>query len=253
MRLITNNRNVNMARYEELIDIHYEALKVDLNKNRKKIIELCHAAKFLMHLDLSFEIRELREQPDFLIGNGTLEVGLEHQVLLNPEKKQLEGYFENIGLKIEDELKKDPLFPDIHINIIFNRYSSTRQIDKNKLIKHSVVIIKNKVFNGFFERNIYIDSLYIMSHDRISISSSLGGWFQNKLNLKILNNSIRRKEMKLDKYKKNLQLPQWLLIVIDSSGESSYVFDDDFIFDKDSKFDKIYLLEDFANRVYELK
>lgn len=253
MRLLTDNKNINTQRYKNLINPHFDKLKHDRKKNRKKIIELCHAAKLLMQLDDSFRIIELREKPDFIIGSDNYQIGLEHQVLLKPDLKQIEGFFENIAVQIEEELKKDSELSNFLANVFFNRYISKRQSDKNKIIKHSIAIIKNKIYNDIFEENEFINSISVMPHDRISVNSNLGAWFQDKLTSDVLNESIKHKEKKLRNYRQNSNIQQWLLIVIGSLGESSYEYENNFSFKSDSKFDKIFLLEDFANNVYEIK
>lgn len=253
MKLLTHNKSINIRRYENLINPHFEKLKHDRKKNRKKIIELCHAAKLLLHLDDSYKIIELREEPDFIIGSPNNLVGLEHQVLLKPDQKQIEGFFENVTVQIEEELKKDSNMPNFLANVYFNRHVSMRQADKNKIIKHSIAIIKNKIYNDIFEESEFINHISVMPHDRISVNSNLGAWFQDRLTSEVLNESIKHKEKKLENYRQNSNLQQWLLIVIGSLGESSYQYENDFSFKSDSKFDKIFLLEDFANNAYEIK
>lgn len=253
MRLFSENSTINTKKYEELINPHFEKLKHDRKKNRKKIIELCHAAKLLLHLDDSYRIIELREKPDFIIASHNNQIGLEHQVLLKPDLKQAEGFFENIAEHVEEELKKDSEMPNFLANVYFNRHAGMRQVDKNKIRKHSIASIKNKIYHDIFEESEFINHISIMPHDQISVHSNLGAWFQDKLTPEVLNESIKHKEKKLQSYQQNSKFQQWLLIVIGSLGESSYEYENDFSFTSNSKFDKIFLLEDFANNAYEIK
>jgi hypothetical protein len=47
-------------------------------ESEKKARERAHVERFLAVAEPSYRIEEQRERPDFIIGNGTRRVGLEH-------------------------------------------------------------------------------------------------------------------------------------------------------------------------------
>jgi len=69
----------------------------------------------------------------------------------------------------------------------------------------------------------------------------------------LLEQAIKKKEKKISSYRENSGNIQWLLIVIGSNGESSYNMNKTIEVDIKTEFDKVYVLEDFNNKLYELK
>ena len=92
-----------------------------------------------------------------------------------------------------------------------------------------------------------------MPHSRISISGNLGSWWQKNLTIETLTKAIQKKEKLISKYKENIDKKQWLLIVIGSNGDSSFLIDRNIEYKVESKFDKVFILEDFNNRLFEIK
>lgn len=251
MKRITNSKTIqeNKLRLSSLIDPFQKELDP---KNDKKGIELRHVGKFLMLLDSNFKIESLNETPDFIITDSQIKIGLEHQVIVDPKFKEKEGYFENLCRLAEIELKKDRKLPNFIANIHIYTTAKIKMNEKNKLIKKICSIIKNYVLNNELIENEIIERINTSEHDRILLSSNLGAWFQNYIDTEILINAIQKKERKIDKYISKTNLEQWLLLVIGGTGESSYLYDNNFKIKLESKFKKVYLLEDFYNNLYEI-
>jgi len=95
-----------------------------------------------------------------------------------------------------------------------------------------------------------------MPHTRLDFACNLGAWWQRYLDSETLIEAIKKKEKKIIKYAKNSGTEkQWLLIVIGSVGASSYELNSMYIPNKkiETRFSKIFLLEDFAANLYEVK
>lgn len=92
-----------------------------------------------------------------------------------------------------------------------------------------------------------------MPHSEISVTGRLGAWWQKILTTEVLKAAVCDKEKLHSKYKENINIKQWLLLVIGEIGASSYVVDPNVQYSIDTFFDKIYILEDHYNNLYELK
>ena len=95
-------------RFEELregigqkINHHLTGLDENKKNDSKKRLELCQIGKLIFSYFKEFEITNVLERPDFLISNGRVTVGLEHQLVLDAEPKSKEGFYENIFDKVE--------------------------------------------------------------------------------------------------------------------------------------------------------
>lgn len=255
MRVIRNSRSIqeNYATLTKLIGPITDVLKKDEAKNRKKIIEVCHAGKFLMLLGENLIIESYREQPDFTLRKGNQVIGLEHQVLIDPKAREIEGIYENIFQKAEIEIKQDPSYPLFHSNCDVI-------IDENISLAHKSVIIDEikrvvKIFLGTHQvvPNRIISSMDIMPHTEKSITPNFGSWWQSWVTDSLLLSAIQHKELKLPAYRHNTVPRQWLLIVIGSLNRSSFEVQGDIELGCSTEFEKIFLLEDFKNTLYELK
>ncbi|WP_283637328.1 hypothetical protein [Aquaticitalea lipolytica] len=255
MRKIENNKLVpeNKKTLGELIDSHLEPLLTDRRKNQQKILEICHVGKFLMFFENGFEISKVSEKPDFILNNGAEIVGLEHQIVVDNKSKEREGFFKNIFDLAELELQKDNCLPNFLANCYIKPYVNFRLSEKEELISIIVQVIKKYILTDIFDENPIIERIWKMPHSRISISGNLGSWWQKNLTIETLTKAIQKKEKLISKYKENIDKKQWLLIVIGSNGDSSFLIDRNIEYKVESKFDKVFILEDFNNRLFEIK
>ncbi|RRQ49756.1 hypothetical protein DZC72_03970 [Maribacter algicola] len=255
MRIIENNKSVfeNKKSLRKLIDSHLEPLLTERRKNQQKILEICHVGKFLMFFENDFEISKVTEKPDFILTNGTELVGLEHQILVDNKSKEREGFFKNIFDLAELELKKDNSLPNFLANCYLLPYVNFKLSEKEELIATVVRVVKKYVLTDILEENPLIERIWKMPHSGINISESLGAWWQKDLTNEILIKAVSKKEKLISKYKENSTEKQWLLIVIGSNGDSSYLIDRNIKYSVKSEFDKVFVLEDFNNNLYEIK
>ena|ERR1035437_5651177 len=252
-QLTLNLKFSSVDNYRKLIDSSLIELQSDTRKNRHKIIEVCHIGKFLMFFDNQYHIEKLFEEPDFIIASSSQRVGLEHQIIIDKKSKEKEGYFANLCKLAENELKKDKTLPNFLANIYAHPYFNGKINEKQKLVNEICYLMKHQINTGETPENDIIDMIFSMKHSKISLSANMGAWWQKEINEELIINAIKKKEMKIAQYEKNVKAPQWLLIVIGGVGDSSYQISDDLKILTDTKFDRVYILEDFNTRLFEIK
>ena len=118
MKKLTLNREYSSVdNFRSLISGFIDELNIDSHKNEQKIIELCHIGKFLMFFENRYKIEKLNEEPDFIIFDNEIRIGLEHQILIDGKSKEKEGFFGNLCKLAEKELKKEKGLPNFLANI----------------------------------------------------------------------------------------------------------------------------------------
>ncbi len=255
MKKITNDKSINENQkyLGLLIDDFLVELKNDSKKNEQKILELCQVGKFLMFFENDCIIEKLCEEPDFILKNKHTRIGLEHQQVIDQDSKAKEGFFENICAHAESKLRQDKDLPNFLANIYFEPHLSRKISDKNKYINEIYRIVKHYILNEVLLENDIIESIHSMNHSQINVNANLAAWWQKDINEEIIRNAIKKKDDKIESYISNTNLPQWLLLVIGGVGESSYIFENKFDLKIETRFEKVFLLEDFYNNLYELK
>lgn len=230
-------------------------LQADKCKNKQKILELCHVAKFLSFFEGNFKIERINEEPDFIISSSFEKFGLEHQILIDIDSKEKEGFIDNLFKQAERVLTQKNDIPLFLANITVNQAVEVKINDKKQKINEIVELILVFLSTGVLMENDIIEDISIMPHSKISLCPNFGGWCQKMITPDLLRNSIFKKERLVDNYIRRTGLKQWLLIVIGGVGESSYAFDCGFDVDFEivSRFDKIFILEDFYYRLFEIK
>lgn len=245
-----------MVQYSKnkIIEEYLKKLTLDPYKNKKRILEILQTEKFLDLLNNNFHIENpYNEAPDFIISNEVIKVGIEHELIIDQQSKEVEGYFQTICDLVEKKLREDGDIPNILVNIFFQDHINRKGNAKQDHINRIYTIAREFILNNSIPKNNLIEDISKMDHSQININANLGAWFQKFLTEDILLRAINKKENKIDNYISNTKLEQWLLLVIGGVGESSYVFEDRFEPTINSRFKKIYLLEDFSSKIYELK
>jgi hypothetical protein len=222
--------------------------------NNQKILEILHIGKFLLFFDNQISISSLSEKPDFILEKGNETIGLEHQMIVDNRSKKKEGAFENLFKLAEEELKSKKSIPNILANIYVNPNFKIETKNKNETVTQIIKIIEIFVKSNELIANEIIRNIRIMKHSQINLISNLGAWWQKELTSKILNNAIEKKEFRIEEYKKNVKnKPVWLLLVVGGVGASSYEVNINLKLDKEPKFERVYILEEFSTRLYQLK
>lgn len=256
MKVIENIKSVteNYTLLGSLIDVFLDQLKEHKLKNRQKILEVCHVGKFLMFFNNKIQIDQLFEQPDFILVNESrVKIGLEHQLIIDPKSKEREGFFENIFSKAELEIQSEKDMPNFLANCYIKPYTNFKLQEKKKLVEIIKAVIKEYVLNENFIENPIIDRISKMPHSHKNITANLGGWWYKNVNSELILNGIKKKEKKINEYRKNSVDEQWLLLVLGTTGESSFEMDKSLNLNPKTDFNKVYILEDFNNKLYEIK
>ena len=255
MKILQNDKSLgeNKKTLGELIDYHLEFLLPNKEKNKQKILEICHTGKFLMLLGNNFTIDQLFEKPDFILSDGNERIGLEHQILIEEDIKEKEGFFENLFIIAGNELNYDSEVPNFLANCYLYSEINYKLNQKASIISQIKTVVKEYVLNDILIENPIIERISIMPHSHKHISPNFGAWWQRKLTAKHITDSIFKKEHKIATYKINGIDKLWLLIVIGSLGESSFEIDENLRINIVTEFDKVFILEDFNNKLYELK
>lgn len=254
MRRLENHKSIdeNFEILSRLIDPIIYDLQKDRKRNQKKVIEVCHLGKFLMLAGLECNIT-VSEQPDFIVKIGSTSVGIEHQVIVDSKEREYEGFFESVFSKAEVELQADPSLPNFHADCQMQHHLRYQISDKAQFVNIVKTVISHYIKTNVLLRNKLIESISAMPHDRISLSPNFGAWWQKSVTPEIISSAVAQKDFKHDDYIKNTSLKQWLLLVIGGLNDSSYQIESDFEIELNTKFDKVFLLEDFRSRVFELK
>ncbi|MCF7567307.1 hypothetical protein L3X37_02865 [Sabulilitoribacter arenilitoris] len=222
----------------------------------QKNLELCQVGKFLCTYFPDFKISESREQPDFIITNGSIKIGLEHQSIFVDKILERTGFFKNIALLAERELEKEVDMPNFLVNCYIRKGILFSNKDKNHILKIFIDVIREFVINDIVIKNNLFDDLIKMPHSQKSINANFGAYMVPTLNEEKLLKAIDKKEKKVKKVKKyisNTNCKQWLLLLIGGVGEHSFYVKNDLKLSFETAFEKVFLLEDFDNHLYELK
>lgn len=251
MKKIINNNS--FIRWNKIIDGFIPELMEDEYKNKQKIIELCHVAKLLDNLDTEAYIEEMSESPDFLINYQNRSIGVELKRLTEDSQREYEGFFETIFLNAEKELKKETPISNILANCWLYSNINYNTHQKKEYIQLVIKVIKEFVKKGVLIKNTLIEDIRIMPHSDIVLCPNFGGWLQKYLSNDILQTFIRDKETRLlSQYRQNSK-EIWLLVIIGGMNTSSYQIDESISYYLETKFDRVYLLEDFYNNLYQIK
>lgn len=251
-KIATRKDNINIEVYRKLLSPYLEKLQQDEIANHKKIVELCHVGKFLMNLDSNTYIESFGESPDFLINFRGEKIGIEHRIIINDKEKSYEGFFENVFRHAEIELRKDKSIPNFLANCWLYDNIEYKQKQKNDNIQLVISLIKEYLFTNTLRENNLIERIYSMPHSRIDLCPNFGAWIQKYLSTEILQKAINEKEKKLLEYKETIK-DVWLLLVIGGTNASSYELYKNMQYNIQSNFDKVFLLEDHKNQLYQVK
>ena len=239
----------------DLINDHLNRLsKTDKDYN-KKSLEICHAGKFLMLLNSNYTIISVTEKPDFIISESTSSIGLEHCIIVDSKYKKKEGTARNLFEKAEVIYRQR--FPD-------NKFLANIWIKGSEFVLKKAeyeIIIEDivRVVNHYFTtkellKNLIIDRISVSFHTNIAFMPNFGAWCQQYVSEDELRMTIRKKEKLLTPVDPESKLKeQWLLIVIGGVGHSSYRVREQFNLKVESQFDRIFLMEDFDCKIYQLK
>ncbi|WP_338769213.1 hypothetical protein WAF17_09380 [Bernardetia sp. ABR2-2B] len=235
------------------ISSHLEGLNKYKKDDQQKILELCQVGKLLGTYFNDFEIKEVTEKPDFVITNGQVSIGVEHELILDNEAKAKEGFYENICEKVEINLQNDDSIPNCLVNLYLKGNLSFKVNDKVNLISDLTEIVKKFILTDTLIENKIVRDAHKMRHSRKNVIPNFGAYMQKTITKDLIFKHIEKKKDKIATYRKNTELKQWLVLIIGGLGASSFEVDESFDMNIETDFDKVFLYEDFRNQLYELK
>lgn len=235
-----------------LIEKKVNELKKE-KRNKKKILEVCHVGKFLALLGNNSIIEQLSERPDFIINIAGNSVGLEHQIIVDDSVKRYEGFFESVLSIAEAELQRENDLPDFLADCYLYSDIKFRSSNKTEFVKIVKMVVKHHLSTGSLLNNNLIEDISTMPHSQKSLTANFGFWWQKAITPELILAAITEKERKHASYVKNTGCAQWLLLVVGSLQDSSYEVQYEFPLVVSSQFSKVYLMEDFRARLFEIK
>lgn len=251
MKKIINQNNERS--FESFVDKFLKPLDYSNRTNKQKILEICHAGKFLFLLDEDYAIHDVSEKPDFILKGQNNYIGLEHQTVVDEKSREREGFFQNIFQIAELEIQKDSNLPNFLASCSLIPYINFKLNEKKKLINIVVSTVKEYVLTGILQENPIIESISSSEHSQISVYVNMGAWWQKDITQEIIQRAIDKKDKLVLNYNSEITSEQWLLLVIGSTGESSYRIDRLKSLKIESKFDRVYIMEDIYSNLYQLK
>ncbi|MBE0649429.1 MAG: hypothetical protein IH595_01180 [Bacteroidales bacterium] len=253
MRQILNDNQISLG---QLINVPLQKLDKSNKDYDKKVLEICHTGKFLMLLTSDFHISEVRERPDFIIeSDDGSKIGLEHEILVDPIHKKIEGSFSDLVKTTERLFRERHPETKLLVNISVNTTKKLSKRENPILVERLLSMIEDAISNTQFEENDLVYNISCHKHSKLIFNTNTGAWWQRSLHTDIVAKSIRKKEQKRLSYIKNTGLnEQWLLIVVGSLSHSSYELDSEFDrnFKMETGFSRVFLMEDFNARLFEI-
>jgi hypothetical protein len=224
--------------------------------SHKQTIELCQVGKFITLLNKPSQIITHGDSPDFIISYNGEKIGLEHERVFKTDKVEA---IKSVGKLFEDaaELFKKN-YPDHKLlaNCWLNTDNFTFKKSEAEKIKVEISeYIFNLVSNNLTaDKPSYIDRVRIMKHSKVNFGYNPGGNVVTNINKETLETPITKKNHLVDKYKSNSGVDkQWLLIVIGSTSPDSFEYEaSQFAVEVNSKFDRVFLMEDFNAKAWQL-
>lgn len=219
--------------------------------DEKKLVELANAGKFLLSLDESARIIQLREAPDFIIDIGGKRIGLENRVVRNAQQQQLVGSLANLVAAASKEFSQ--LYPDLKIQVEI--YVKPIWIPKVRW-KECIDRILDYVLAVYAGRTAvvpdFLNTILILSDSQGPVLRyNPDAYAQAELTEAALLEAIEDKNRFCKSYRENTGLGDlWLLLVIGETGPASNEIGNlEIKFKIETEFDRIYIFEDFNNSI----
>lgn len=238
---------------------------LDQCKSEKEQIELCQTAKMLWLLNDEITIVRKFESPDFIINhNGTL-IGLEHQTVKNLDKTKIEGskkQLVDISLDIFNEKftsykhyeSQYPKCPYMLVSVDFIRDFYFKQNQKKKIAEAISEYIWCQSQSIISDKPNFIDYIHISPHTKNSFYYKSDINRTKNLSFNRVIEAIEKKEKLVQKYRGNSETKiQWLLLTTGTLSADSFEIEKLFAEKFESSFDKIFLLDYFNSRLFEIK
>lgn len=253
---------------QKIADIYY--LYSSSKTNKKEKIEFVHLIKLLIELNIDFKDIKKHESPDFIIELNDSKIGIELTQIKNKEYSKEIGYLNNIVSSAEKyflehysdfeyQRTKHLGLTKFRAAISFNKHISLEQKDKKRNATELATLIYNLAKNDISDINNigFTKSIDIKGESKkIKFIHSPDIDNIEYLSIETINEVVSKKEKKITEYKTKKQCNQfWILLIAGQPNQSSFEIDEFEVnnYKLSSEFDKVFLLDDFNEKVFVLK
>ena len=156
------NDTVFKNRWRAIISQHIKQLNENDHNKKKKEKEILQCAKFLSILNNGFIIKEVREEPDFIIGNNNNSIGLELVSIMNYEIKSIEGSWEKINKLIIEKYRID--YPDEIFTayiVLNNKIKHFKKREESQIVNTITELIHTYYLTNELPDNKYMKSIHL--------------------------------------------------------------------------------------------
>ncbi len=195
-------------RWRSIISNHIEQLNENEHNKEKKEIEIIQCAKFLSILNNDYIIKEVREEPDFIIGNNNDAIGLELVKIINYETKAIEGSWEKINKLIIKNYKIK--YPNETFNVYIvlnNKVKHFKKKEEAHIVNSIIELIHTYYLTKKLPDNEYMQRILLYPTRSFLIHISFGAFMVNTLNMdnakEKISGHINKKNKHINKYKIN--------------------------------------------------
>lgn len=226
------------------------------NLPRKEILEVCQIGKFAYKVNSEIKIIEKPKppDPDFIIELNSKLIGLEHTRVFT---ENADNYNRVISIiHLAEEIFSSQFPNDIVSTIISIKDDriNYKQIEKRKLATELANYIYNSYKGVEIEIPSFVAALKVTKHSKLSFSYKEKKWQGPYLTKERLEIEIKKKEKKIEKYKKgNNKITEfWLVLLVGSLNSASYQLDENLNYKTESIFDQVYLMADFDAEIIRI-
>lgn len=227
------------------------------NLPKKELIEVCQIGKFIYKINSEMRITEKPEppNPDFIIEHASKLIGLEHTRIFT---ENAINYNKIVTLLDYAEEIYRTEFPNEKLHAIISIQDDTLNYSQKEKRKFATEIV-NYVYNfnkGIeIERPVYISNVRTTIHSQVTFSYKEINSNAPYLTKARLQTEIKKKENKLDNYKKGKSeiSEYWLVLLIGSLSSASYQLNENENYQTESDFDCVYLMTDFDAEIIKIK
>lgn len=245
-----NNRTKNIKDEKDLIlsiiGKHLEEIdnsklsEIEKYDNKK---ELNDVGNFIKLFDSNILIEEaIRKEPDFLVRKNKKLIGVDLNVIYN-DSTIIETRIDTIFKQIEEELKDDVSKIKGVYKIKFNEktfFNAEDSVLKKAIIKGVKNPETSSEYIEFIEKSSG-DTFYLLMHEITSL---------NLLTNEVINETILKKEEKLNEYKASSKAKEfWLLLVLNDENDYASILKNQF----KTAYEKVFICDFTNSKIIELK
>ena len=226
------------------------------NYTASKNTELWHVGKFLYH-EKDYTIEVVSESPDFILEGNGKRVGVELSVMVDDGKKQIESFKQSL-VKAAVEIFKKRYNTEAFLANVYLK--DDHYLFSKKQVPEVASKIADEIYRFYCdettdpETTVFVEDVARCPAHDLDFDYNPGAYMVAKVTVEHLGEIISKKERLMDRYQKAECDEYWLLIVTDNGSSESFFVEEEIL--KTSNiacdFDRVYVMEDFKNKLYRL-